>query len=205
MKVISLTHFSLTLPAAARDDATLLRALVQDDKPAFAEIYDRYWDALHAHACRKLGCPHEAEEVVQDLFVALWHKRHGAGEIQQLNAYLFMALKYRVIDCVRAKTVRKAHAAAPPAAAPADRSTEETVAVADLTAALAASLRRLPGHAREVFQLSRLEHRTVPEIAAHLRVSPKTVEYHLARSLRLLRGCLREFLVSGLLLALLDA
>ncbi|GAA4051211.1 RNA polymerase sigma-70 factor [Hymenobacter glaciei] len=185
-------------------DAVLLRALAQDDEQAFAEIYQRYWDELHAHACRKLGCPHEADEVVQDLFVALWNKRHSAPDIQQLNAYLFTALKYRVIDYLRAQAVRLAHAAAAPTSS-ADRGTEESMAVADLAAALAASLRRLPAHARAVFQLSRLEHRTVPEIAAQLQVSPKTVEYHLARSLRLLRISLREFMASVLLLALLNA
>ena len=186
-------------PAAVRDDATLLRALARSNEQAFAEIYDRYWDTLHTHACRKLGCPHEAEEAVQDLFVAFWHKRHRATDIQQLNAYLFTALKYRIIDRIRAQAVRKAHAAKPLPPSH-DYGTEETVAVTDLTAALAASLGNLPGHAREVFRLSRLEHRTVPEIAAFLRVSPKTVEYHLARSLRLLRGCLREFLLMGVLL-----
>ena len=205
MKALSLTQASRTPPHAAWDDAALTQALAQNDEAAFAEIYERYYDLLHAQACRKLGCPHEAEEVVQDLFVTFWHKRHRAGEIQQLNAYLFTALKYRVIDCIRATAVRQAHAAAPPACPAADCGTEETVAVADLTAALATSLHRLPGHARQVFQLSRLEHRTVPEIAAHLRISPKTVEYHLARSLRLLRSCLREFLVSILLLAVLGA
>ncbi len=76
------------------------------------------------------------------------------------------------------------------------------MAAADLAAALAQSVRSLPGHARQVFQLSRLEHRSVAEIAAHLRVSPKTVEYHLACSLKLLRCYLREFLVSGLLVLL---
>lgn len=203
MKVLPFSLDTPAAPVAACDDAALLRALAQDDEQAFAEIYERYWDDLHAHACRKLGCPHEAEEVVQDLFVALWDKRHRAAGIEQLKAYLFTALKYRVIDCIRAQAVRQAHAAAPPAPS-AHRGTEEAVAVGDLAAALAASLRRLPGHAREVFRLSRLEHRTVPEIAAHLQVSPKTVEYHLARSLRMLRGCLREFMVSVLLLAVLN-
>ena len=84
-----------------------------------------------------------------------------------------------------------------------DRGTEESVAVTDLTAALAASLGRLPAHARKVFRLSRLEYRTVPEIAAQLRVSPKTVAYHLARALKLLRTGLRDFLLSGALLAVL--
>lgn len=205
MKVLSLTPPSSTPPHAAWTDDALTQALAGNNEAAFAEIYERYYAPLHAQAGRKLGCSHEAEEVVQDLFVALWHKRHRAGEIQQLKAYLFTALKYRVIDCIRAKAVRQAHAAAPAARPAADCGTEETVAVADLTAALAASLRRLPGHAREVFQLSRLEHRTVPEIAAYLQVSPKTVEYHLARALRLLRGGLREFLASVVLLVLLGS
>ena len=185
-------------PLADRDDAALLRALSLDDEAAFAVIYDRYWNALHAHAGRKLGCPHEAEEIVQDLFVALWHKRHSA-DIQQLKSYLFTSLKYRLIDCIRARMVRQAHAATPPPGT--HHSTEETVAAADLHAALDAGVRHLPAHAREVFRLSRIEHRSVPEIAAQLQVSPKTVEYHLARSLKLLRGYLREFLLGLLLLA----
>ncbi|WP_354585355.1 sigma-70 family RNA polymerase sigma factor [Hymenobacter sp. UYCo722] len=189
-------------PLAARDDAALLRALSLDDTAAFAAIYERYWDALHAHAGRKLGCPHEAEEIVQDLFVALWHKRHSA-DIQQLKPYLFAALKYRLIDSIRARLVRQAHAATPPPRA--DHGTEETVAAADLHAALDASVRQLPAHAQKVFRLSRLEHRTVPEIAAHLQVSAKTVEYHLARSLKLMRGYLREFLLGLVLLTGLGA
>lgn len=202
MQVFPPLSVSAVRPRAAQDDAALLQALRQGDELAFAELYERYWQPLHAQACRKLHCPHEAEEVVQDVFVALWHRRHSAA-IQQLDAYLFGALKYRIIDCLRAQLVRKNHAATIPTPpfAP-DRGTEETVAAADLSAALTASVGSLPGPAQQVFRLSRLEHRTVPEIAAQLRVSPKTVEYHLARSLKLLRHYLREFLVSGLLVLL---
>ena len=198
-KVLSLPFTALP-PLAGWDDEALVQALARDHEPAFAEIYDRYWAPLHAQARRKLSCAHDAEEVVQDVFVALWHKRHTAG-IQQLEAYLFAALKYRVIDRVRAQLVRKSYAAAEPArpAGP-DRGTAEAVAEADLTAALAAGVHGLPGHAQQVFRLSRLEHRSVPEIAAHLQVSPKTVEYHLARALKQLRACLKEFLVMAVVL-----
>jgi len=201
MKVLPLSHKSLAPLRTAWDDVALVQALAQDDELAFAEIYERYYAPLHAQARRKLPCAHDAEELVQDLFIALWHKRHTAA-IQQLNAYLFTALKYRVIDCVRARLVRKKYATTfPQHLAKPDRGTEETVAAADLHAALNASVRHLPAHAQAVFRLSRLEYRTVPEIAAQLRVSPKTVEYHLARSLKLLRGCLREFLLGLVLLA----
>lgn len=196
MKVLSLLPENLAPTRAAWDDAALVRALAADDEQAFAELYERYWEPLHAQACRKLRCSLEAEEIVQDLFVTLWRKRHTAA-IQQLNAYLFTALKYRIIDCLRAQMVRKEYAAANPTRSVLpDRGTEHTVAAADLSAALAASVGSLPGPAQQVFRLSRLEHRSVPEIAAQLRVSPKTVEYHLARSLKLLRHYLKEFLVS---------
>ena len=206
MKARPTLSTQLARPHSAWDGPALVRALGADDEQAFAEIYERYWGPLHAQAGRKLGCAHEAEEVVQDLFVTLWHKRRTAV-IQQLDAYLFTALKYRVIDCLRAQLVRNTYAGAVPRrpAAP-DRGTEEYVAAADLSAALATGMGNLPGHAREVFRLSRLEHRSVPEIAAHLQVSPKTVEYHLARSLKLLRGYLKEFLVSaGVVLQMVDA
>ena len=196
MKMLSLSHKSLAPLRTAWDDAALVQALAQDDELAFAEIYERYYAPLHAQARRKLTGAHDAEELVQDLFVALWHKRHTAV-IQQLNAYLFTALKYRVIDCVQARLVRQNYAATfPQHLAKPDRGTEETVAAADLSAALAASVGSLPGHAQEVFRLSRMEHRSVPEIAAYLCVSVKTVEYHLSRSLKLLRLHLRDFLVS---------
>ncbi|SFQ76927.1 RNA polymerase sigma factor [Hymenobacter arizonensis] len=198
MRVLSSTSTAATL--ATWDNDELVRALAQDDEKAFAEIYERYWQPLHQQAVRKLGRHEDAEEVVQDLFVTLWNKRHTAN-IQQLDSYLFSALKYKVIDCVRAQLVRKTYAASSPNRFNAPNCcTEETVAATDLTQALDASLRNLPDHSREVFRLSRQEHQSVPEIAARLQVSPKTVEYHLSRSLRLLRAYLRDFLVVGLAL-----
>ena len=198
MRVLSSTLVSAACVAAACD-ADLVRALGQNDEKAFAEIYERYWRPLHQQAVRKLGRAEDAEEVVQDLFVTLWNKRRTAS-IQQLDAYLFSGLKYKIIDCIRAQLVRKAYAATAPHhhKAP-SRCTEETLAAADLSLALDASVRNLPSHTQEVFRLSRVEHQSVPEIAARLRVSPKTVEYHLSRSLRMLRKHLKDFLVAVVL------
>jgi len=198
MRVLS--SATAALACATWSDEALVRALGEDDEKAFAEIYERYWQPLHQQATRKLGRPEEAEEIVQDLFVTLWNKRRTAA-IQQLDAYLFAALKYKIIDCIRAQLVRKNYTATGPhwSAAP-DRSTEETLAATDLSHALAASVNHLPGHSREAFRLSRQEHQSVPEIAARLQVSTKAVEYHLSRSLRFLRTYLKDFLVSTVLL-----
>lgn len=185
---------------AAWSDDDLARALRQDDKQAFAEVYERYWELLLGVAYRKLHSREQAEEVVQDLFAALWLRRH-TQEIQHLKAYLLRAVKYRVIDVLKARLTQTTYLEHTRLRlSTEDHSTEETVAADDLSLALLASLMRLPEHTREVFRLSRLEHQSVPEIAVRLNLSRKTVEYHLTRALKALRVSLRDFLTLLLLL-----
>ena len=180
---------------AARPDAALVAGLRENDGAAFAEIYERYWQRLLEAAYRRLGSREAAEEVVQEVFVSLWQKRH-AHPIEQLPNYLLTAVKYRVLDALKHRLTRADYLArARPHLSDQDHSTEETVAAADLSFALLTSLHRLPEHTREVFRLSRLEHQSVPEIAEQLHLSRKTVEYHLTRALKALRVSLREFLL----------
>ena len=185
-------------PLAGHDDAALVRALGEGSAAAFAEIYERYWYDLYDAAYRKLGAAEPAEEVAHDVLAALWQRR-GQVAIEHLKGYLLGAARYRIIDALR---VRLAHAgylshqrAQPPAA---DHGTEDALAANDLSAALLAGLRQLPAHTQAVFRLSRLEHRSVPEIASRLNLAPKTVEYHLTRALKLLRVSLRDFVLLAL-------
>ena len=200
MKVLPFTGSEHPRSYAARDDDALVAALEADDEKAFTTVYERYWQRLYELAYRKLGSPTDAEEVVQDVFVALWHKR-ATARIEKLDAYLLTAAKYKIIDCVRARLTHEHYVAhTTPRLTLADRSTEEGMGAADLAAAVAASVGHLPESARTVFRLSREEHQSVPEIALQLNLSPKTVEYHLSRSLRILRADLKDFLVVGVVL-----
>lgn len=194
--------FSNAKPCASWDDAELVQALRGGSEPAFAEIYRRYGFGLIEQAYRKVGSREAAEEIVQDLFAALWHKRDGA-EIQKLPEYLGTAVKYRVINLIKTKLTHADYLAYCRAQAPrADHRTEQELAADDLAGALRRGLTRLPAHTREIFQLSRLEHQTVPEIAGRLKLSTKAVEYHITRALKQLRVSLKDFLVVLALLLL---
>lgn len=184
---------------AAWDDAALVQALQKGNEQAFAEIYARYGFRLLEQAFQKVNSREAAEEIVQDLFAALWHKR-ATTDIQKLPEYLGTAVKYRVINFLKNKLTHAHYVAYHQTLAPAaDHRTEEELAATDLAAALGQSLTRLPGHTREIFQLSRLEHQTVSQIATRLKLSTKAVEYHLTRALRMLRVSLKDFLVLLLL------
>lgn len=180
---------------AACSDADLLAALRTDDEGGFTEIYQRYCYQLFTLAYRKLNNREAAEELVQDLFENLWNRR-ASHDIQQLEHYLFSALRYRIINYIKAQQVRAGHELyCRLTASEADTATEDALALNELSAALLASVRKLPAKSREIFQLSRLGQYSVAEISGRVNLSEKTVEYHLTKSIKLLRSYLRDFLV----------
>jgi RNA polymerase sigma-70 factor (family 1) len=180
---------------ASWSDADLLAALYIDDEGSFAEIYRRYCYRLFTVADQKLKRREAAEELVQDLFENLWNRR-ATHQIEQLEKYLFSALRYRIINYIKAQQVRAGYELyCRLTTSEADTTTEEALAHGELSAALLAGVRRLPAKTREIFQLSRLEQYSVAEISGRVNLSEKTVEYHLTKSLKLMRSYLRDFLV----------
>ncbi|GGF12525.1 DNA-directed RNA polymerase sigma-70 factor [Hymenobacter cavernae] len=171
--------------------------MAADNRAAFAEIYERYWYRVFAVAYRKLKSREIAEELVQDLFATLWHKR-AEQAIQQLEYYLLAAINRRVIGYLRAHQVRAAYADyCRRYQTETSQETEHLLAATDLSEAFAKALLRLPEQSREIFRLSRLEHIPVADIATQLNLSPKAVEYHLTKSLKLLRTYLRDFTLAA--------
>jgi RNA polymerase sigma factor (sigma-70 family) len=55
-------------------DETLIQQALDGDKTAFSVLVDRYKEAVHALAYRKLGNFHEAEDVVQETFLRAHQK-----------------------------------------------------------------------------------------------------------------------------------
>ncbi|TGE20883.1 RNA polymerase sigma factor [Hymenobacter metallicola] len=176
-------------------DSAVLAAMQAGDEAAFAELYTRYSYPLFNLAYGKLKNRQVAEELVQDLFEALWSKR-TTTQIEQAGPYLFSALRYRVINYIKSEKVRTSYELfCRLHLSEADNGTEAAVAFIDLNEALTAGMQHLSEKAQEVFRLSRLEQYTIPEISVRVNLSEKTVEYHLRKSLKLMRLYLRQFLM----------
>lgn len=56
------------------------------------------------------------------------------------------------------------------------------------------TLTSLPQQTRKIFEMSRFEDKSVKEIALIMNMTPKGVEYHITRSLKLLRKALNDYL-----------
>jgi RNA polymerase sigma-70 factor, ECF subfamily len=178
------------MKAGPRLDQSLLQAdltegeLVQraaaGDEEAFLILYRRNEGAIFRYALHMSGQREIAEEVTQDVFVAvLGGLRHYAGERGPLQAYLLGMARNHVRRYLAQTAVP---AEAPEACVP--PGLEEQQQIAQVRAAIL----RLPLHYREVVVLCDLEGFDYAQVAAHLGCAVGTVRSRLHRARRILQA-----------------
>ena len=175
-------------------DEELIELIASDDEKAFETLFDRYWEKAHYLATSKLKSKEIAQEIVHDLFLSFWQRRHSL-QVENFSHYLQVAIKYKAITYINHQLSKnkylndyhnqlQLH----------EDETLRRVEYNDLLKALEDGIKELPEKTQEVFRLSRMEGRSVTEIANQLNVSEKAIEYHITRSRKELRFHLKDFL-----------
>jgi RNA polymerase sigma-70 factor (ECF subfamily) len=59
---------------SAASDAELVRAVARRDRAAFVELFGRYAGRINAFALRRGAGAADADEIVQDVMVAVWRR-----------------------------------------------------------------------------------------------------------------------------------
>jgi RNA polymerase sigma-70 factor (ECF subfamily) len=192
----SLTQARNGLDITARQDELLAVARVRaGDALALEVIFTAYRRELCGSAERITLSTEIAEEVVQDVFLAIWTGRSHWNITTSLGAYLHRAVHNVATRAATSRTRGGASSGELTAAsrseperfhdqAPNPEVLAERVALAE---AVSAAVDDMPVRAREVFLLSRGKELTNREIAVRLGLSTKTVESHMNRAFSVLR------------------
>ena len=97
------------------DVQTDLIARARDgDEEAFHHLVHRHQRELEVHCYRILGSPQDAEEAVQDTFLAAWQGIAGFEARSSMRTWLFRIATNRCLDALRAARRRPAVSVAPP-------------------------------------------------------------------------------------------
>lgn len=178
-----------------RADPALLAAwmdgIVRGDEAAF----DALFGALYAPLCRFargfVGTAHEAEELVEDLFLKLWADRDRLQVRGSVSSYLYVAVRHRALNHLTRLKVARRHAQSAQQDAEwearhASNAAEEHLREDELYASVRAAVDELPPRSRQAYLLYYQHHLSYAEIAAIMGISVKTVENQLSRALKAL-------------------
>jgi RNA polymerase sigma-70 factor (family 1) len=168
-----------------RVDDELVRLLREDHGSALKEIFNKYHIHLFGIAMGVLRDEDTAKDIIQEVFIDLWNRRHGS-DIQTLSHYLARAVKFQVLKHIRDCKNRDRHIQIMEDIQFVNQ-TEELINVEALESSLRHAVDQLPPRCKEVFVLSRYENLSHKEISQRLNISPKTIEIQITKALSLVR------------------
>jgi RNA polymerase sigma factor (sigma-70 family) len=174
-------------------EALLVARVAAGDDSALASLYDRFASLVHGIAFRVTCERGLAEEVVQDVFTALW-ERPGAFDPERgsVRTWLATLAHRRAVDRVRASERARRRDLASATADIADVDVAAEGEAADLSARLWAAVDTLPDDQRDAVRLAYAEGRTYREVAGLLGIPEGTAKSRLRLGLRKLAGVLGE-------------
>lgn len=187
---------TLTFPLTAVEapDDSLVVRLRNQERAALAEAYDHFHGAVRGLACRVVGDDTVAEDLVQEVFIALPRAIQNFEGRSQLKTFLLSMVINRAKHHVRAAARRRALA---------DRFGQvKSQAVLDgqgeverneLAWLLTRALDELPMDQRAAFVLLELEDRSSAEAAEIVGVPEGTIRTRLFHAKRKLRERLEEW------------
>jgi len=180
-----------------KDRVRILQERVQqhESQAHFTELFDLLAPSLCGYA-RQYVTPEEAEEAVYLIFTRLWQNRSTLDKIDNLQVYLFRAVRFEVGKINQRKkgayfsidTLEESHLRHTASESPYSQLLES-----ELKAVLDEAIEQLPPQCKATFKLVKEQGMKYKEAAEALGISKNTVENHLVKALKILKKTLREY------------
>ena len=166
-------------------------------KDNFNIIYERNYQRSFMFAKSYVHDDMIAEDIVSDSLVKYW-RLISTQKGEATEALLLSILRNKALDYLRHKAV---HDAAIENLEEIKKrelsiriSTLEAFDPEEIRTILQRTLQSLPEQTRRIFEMSRFENKTVKEIAIETNLTVKGVEYHITKTLKVLRINLKDYL-----------
>jgi len=177
----------------------LLQNICQsEDQKSFEELFKLFYERLLNFCLHYIKSKESAEEIVSDVFVKLWVKRKDLSHIQNLETYLFIAVKnhslnhikqfsnYRIAYLEDAGIHKLINT----------RDPQKELERKELIFKMDQAVNSLPPQCKIIFNLIKEEGLKYKEVAEILNISSRTVETQLVRAIKKLDKILAPYLDS---------
>jgi RNA polymerase sigma-70 factor (ECF subfamily) len=185
-------------PPEAPGDAELIRAIAAGDRDAFVALFERYAGRIKGFMMRSGASAGDADEIVQDVMVAIWRRAQTFDPARSAAAtWIFAIARHRRIDLLRRAGRPKPDPLDPLFQPEAEPDGFAAVNAADREARLREALADLPPEQRAVLVAAFYEGLSHAEIAAREGLPLGTVKSRIRLAFRRLSGILGDDLAEG--------
>lgn len=162
--------------------------MTADERASFERTFRLHYAELCDFAAYYLGSAEEAEEVVQDVFFAIWLRRTDLETRVSMRSYLYGAVRNHALQKTGHAAVVRRHAenesADPP---PRDPGHDEVLESDESALELRGAIESLPPRTRLAMELRWLRQMSYAEVAEVMRISVKGVEKLVTEGMHRLR------------------
>jgi RNA polymerase sigma-70 factor (ECF subfamily) len=187
-------------PQYLEDESGCVARIKQGDAAAFELIFRAYYHPLRGFLVRIVERQAIADELAQDVLVALWEGRARLNIAGDLRSYLFRAAHNRAVSHLRhERVVSQGEGVAlrneiTPGLGEWAHGTNVLAERRDLVAALRRAVDRLPPRVREAYLLRWVHGLSRQEMARTMGISVKGAEIQLTRAIKALKAALADYL-----------
>lgn len=170
--------------------------ILKQDFVFFEDLFNTYYCPLLAFANKYTNDRQASEDIVQDVFMALWIKRGSIDFSVPVKAYLYKATYNKSINYLNSLqanlNIDEENIKLQLQQKIISCDLDESLLIKELSEEIIFCVDKLPEQCRKVFLLSRGKGLKNKEIALQLNISEKTVEGHISKALAELRIHLKK-------------
>ena len=175
-------------------DTARLKAISKGNIQEYELLFREYYKPLLSYGISIIKSESDAEEIVQDIFFALWKNKKTLDIHTSFSAYLYNAVHNNCLQLLRKEKMKlnyqqdqnnlNNYESMSPA---------EVLQYNELYDRINKVVDELPENCKTIFMLNRFQGLKYSEIAQKLAISIKTVEANMTKALKYLRRHIDEF------------
>jgi len=176
-------------------DIELWLSIKNSDVKAFGTLMDRYWPILYQKANLRTNDEDISKDLVQEILISIWINREKLPTDTIPKAYLYAALKYKILNFVSYSNLRlkSANLILEKQQAESNLTPEDIIDVKELKNAISNSTAVMTSGMRDIFELSYKDGLSIAEIALKKGLSTQSVKNYLYEAKCILRKNLSAY------------
>lgn len=162
------------------------------NKNQFEKLFQLCWGRMYSFAVKTVADEEDAKEIVQDVFKSLW-ERKDTLQLMDAERYLLRSVKLKSLEHLRNRAIKRRHHEVIQQHR-VGYYEEDQMHYNELKSQLNNAVESLPRQCKNVYKMSRDEGLTNKEIAVHLIITERAVEYHISKALSVIKSKLKNYL-----------